>query len=160
MAQIIATKENDRQRIVLWDNLADGTYAAADVYGEIEQRLDIALPGGRGITVALTRGSYDVRYDAETDTLQIGCDKSDDSEIDCHAEVGGPLVSQANAAKMVGNIYHCRANAEIVEIEQYLNATAPLRIEYFVYAADDRAALSMPLSGLKFTAPFDLLRGR
>jgi len=140
-AAIIAQKEDDHQRVVLWDLFAGSAdFAAADFHADIAQRLNLSLPTG-DVTVALTGGGYSVDYDAADDTLNVGCDESDPSGGECHAELGSPTGSERGRL-LVANLYYCARAALLTEVEQFLDMASPANVEFFVYEALDDAALA------------------
>lgn len=142
MALVIAQKQNENQRVTLWDNAAEaGLFTEGNLRGEIAQRVDISLPGGRTATIALTRGGFSVYYDADTDTLNIGCDESDDSESDCHAEVGAPVESDSGRI-LAGNVYFCKSTRLLTQIEHFVETFSDTEMCFFVYRADEDALLS------------------
>ncbi len=142
MAIVIAQKQNENQRVTLWDNAAGaGLHADGNLRGEIAQRVDISLPGGRTATVALTRGGFSVYFDADTDTLNIGCDESDGSESDCHAEVGWPVDSDSGRM-LAGNVYFCRNTRLLTQIEQFVEMFSDTEMCFFVYRADEDPLLT------------------
>jgi len=142
MALVIAQKQNENQRVTLWDNAAEaGLFTEGNLRGEIAQRVDISLPGGRAATISLTRSGFSVYFDADTDTLNIGCDESDESESDCHAEVGSPAESSSGRV-LAGNIYFCKNTRLLTQVEQFVETFSDTEMCFFVYRADEDALLS------------------
>jgi len=144
MARIVAQKENDWQRVTLWDLAGDAPpFAKANVHADILQRLDIGLHDGTA-AVALTRGDYRIDYDADTETLNIGCDETDASEGLCHGEVGSPMEDSV-AGVLCANVYYCSGDSALTNIEQYLELPGASRLDFFVYEANDDPILATTL---------------
>jgi len=142
MALVIAQKQNENQRVTLWDNVAEiGLLTEGNLRGEITQRMNISLPGGRTATIALTKGKFSVYFDADTDTINIGCDESDESESDCHAEVGSPTESSSGRI-LAGNIYFCKNTRLLTQVEQFVETFSDTEMCFFVYRADEDTILS------------------
>jgi len=138
---IIAQKEAEHQRVTIWDLFAGSAdFAAANVHADIAQRLNLSLPGG-GLTVALTKGGYRIDYDAEDDTLHVGCDESDPAGRECHAELGSPTESERGPL-LVANLYYCERATLLTGIEQFLGMASPTNMEFFVYEAVDDTVLA------------------
>jgi len=147
MARIVAQKENDWQRVILWDQLGDSApFARANVHADILQRLNVDLPAGEALAVGLTKGEYRVDYDIETETLNIGCDETDTiGDDNCHGEVGAPLEGSLSTGMLAANIYYCSGDRILTRIEQYLETFTTAKLDFFVYEAHEDPILATTL---------------